>query len=243
MGGTVAGRASSADYPPEAQSAPELGSSYRPNIEGILAAQPDLLVADSIIQPQLRDQLEGLGMPVLFVGAQTFADVPRALRLVGQAVGRAAAGETAASALEAKLAGLQAKLPAQRPKVLILNGTPQDFFVAKPESYVGDLVKQLGATNVAEGQPDVGRFAGYTKMTLEAVVATDPDVILVITAAGADAPKISEQLAADPAWSGLEAVRAGKVHEINLQLFLQAPGPRAGEAIDLLMGLLYPGRS
>ena len=241
VGGTVVGRASSADYPPEAQSVPDVGTSYQPNIEKIIALQPDLVIADSQIQPELKDQVDTIGAPVMFVGAGVFADVPKALRLVGLATGHDDAGEAAATGLEQHLAKLQAAIQHTHPKVLIVNGTPDDFFAATPASYVGDLNQLLGGRNAAEGQPTVGRFPGYAKLSTEAILATDPDIIFAISAVKLGDETISDRLKADPAWSSLAAVKAGRVHEIDYREFLIAPGPRVGEALDTLFRLLYPG--
>jgi hypothetical protein len=90
-------------------------------------------------------------------------------------------GEQEAQKLEKTLSDLQAKLPAQHPRVLVLSGTPDDYSAAKPESYAGDLVRLLGGDNVAQGL-DVGPLPGYTKLSLDTILAAQPDVVLVIAA-------------------------------------------------------------
>ena len=125
-------------------------------------------------------------------------------------------------------------------KVLVLNGTPDDFYAAKPESYVGDLVQLLGGDNVAKGAPDVGRFPGYTKLSLETILTAKPDIVLGITAGPPGGTTITAGLSSNPAWSGVPAVANQHVSEISAEIFLQAPGPRAGTALAMLAGLLYP---
>jgi iron complex transport system substrate-binding protein len=239
VGATSKTRTTSVKFPAEAVAAKDIGPSYQPNFELIAAEKPDLIVADSVIQPQLKQNLEGLGVPVLFLGAQVFADVPKGLRLAGQVLDQQANGETAAAKLEKTLADLKAKLPAQKPKVLVLNGSPEDFYAAKPESYAGDLLQQLGADNVAAGQPDVGRFPGYTKLSLETILTSKPDVVLSITAGPPGPNTITASLSSNPAWADVPAVKSKRVTEINSDLFLQAPGPRAGDGLDVLWKLLF----
>ena len=41
-------------------------------------------------------------------------------------------------------------------------------------------------------------------------------------------------------WASVPAVKNGRVAEISAELYLQAPGPRVGEALTKLMKLLYP---
>jgi iron complex transport system substrate-binding protein len=230
-------RSKSVTFPPEALSATDIGSAYQPSLELIAGEAPDLIVADSVLQPQLAGDLESLNVPVLFVGAQSFADVPKSFRIIGEAL-NTAQGEEQAAALEQQAAEIEAKIPATKAKVLILNGTPDDFFAALPESYVGDLVRLAGGDNVAAGQPSNAPFPGYTKLSLEAIVAEQPEVVVAITAAPGQT--ISEGLAANPAWAGVPAVKNQRVQEIDAQVFLQAPGPRAGEGLLTLAKLLYP---
>jgi iron complex transport system substrate-binding protein len=179
-------------------------------------------------------------VPVLYAGAESFGDVLSGLELVGTAIDRKAEGEEAAARTENELKALTVQLPGARPRTLILNGAPEDFFAAKPESYAGDLARLLGAENVAANTPDVGRFPGYTKLSVESIVAAQPDVVLAITAGPPGGRTISEELSSNPAWASVPAVQNGRVHEISLQVYLQAPGPRASEAIDEMSRLLYP---
>ena len=239
VGGTSLTRSSSVSYPEAAVSAADIGPSYQPNLELIAAQSPDLIIADSVLQPQLVQDLEGLRVPVLYAGAQSFDDVLTGLRLVGQVLDNSSEAEAVAGGLQKQLAGLQAQLPAEKPKVLILNGTPTDFFSAKPQSYVGNLIDLLGAVNVAAGAPDVGRFPGYTQLSLEAILPLAPDVVLAITAGPPGGATITGSLASNPAWASVPAVEDGRVSEISAELYLQAPGPRVGQALEELSKLLY----
>lgn len=238
VGGTSLTRSSSVTYPADATSALDIGPSYQPNLELIVAEGPDLIIADSVLQPQLMENLEALGVPVLYAGAEGFDDVLAGLRLVGQVLDHSAEAEEMAGDLEVLLADFQDVLPAEGPTVLILNGTPNDFYAAKPESYVGDLVDLLGAENVAAGAPDVGRFPGYTQLSLETILTSAPDVVLAITAGGDTT--ITKSLSENAAWAGVPAVQNGRVAEIDVEMFLQAPGPRVDQALVRLATLLYP---
>jgi iron complex transport system substrate-binding protein len=233
-------RTMSVVYPEAATSAIDIGPSYQPNLELIAAENPDVIIADSVIQPQLAQDLETLGVPVVYAGAENFDDVVAGLRLVGLVLDRSAEADAIVAELEEKLADLQALLPGEKPEVLVLNGTPADFFSGKPESYVGNLVDLLGGVNVAAGAPDVGRFPGYTKLSLEAIVESAPGVVLAISAGPPGGTTITESLSTNPGWADVPAVRNERVYEIDKEIYLQAPGPRVGEALDNLAKLLYP---
>ncbi len=100
VGATSKTRSTSAKFPAAATAAKDIGSAYQPSLELIAAEAPDLIVADSVLQPQLLSTLEALNVPVLYIGAQGFSDVPKGLRLIGEVLDAQAAGEKAAAALQ-----------------------------------------------------------------------------------------------------------------------------------------------
>jgi len=240
VGATSLTRTKSVQYPEAAVAAVDIGPSYQPSLELIAAQSPDLIVADAMSQPQLAQDLEGLGVPVVFVGVGTYDDVAAALALIGEVLNASDEADAAIATLEQTKADLAHSVPADTVTVLILNGSPDDFYAAKPESYVGDLADLLAAENPAAGAPDVGQFPGYTKLSLESIVAAAPDVVLAVTAGPPGGPTITDTLSADPAWAAIPAVQNQRVTEISAELFLQAPGPRAGDALTELAALLYP---
>lgn len=233
-------RSTAVTYPFKAAGTASVGPADNPNLQLLAAQKPDLIVADSVSQPQLQQSLEGLGVPVIFVGAKVVSDVPKGLRLMGQVLDQQGAAEDAAQKLEKALNDLQTKLPAQRPKVLLLTGTPDDYSAAKPESYAGDLVRLLGGDNVAKGQPDAGTLPGYTKLSLQTILAAQPDVVVVVAAWPPVPNTLAAALLANPAWANVPAVKNKQVSEVNTDIFLLAPGPRAIDALAVLTKLLYP---
>ncbi len=244
VGATPIARPSSANYPEQAKSVTAVGTSYQPNLEQIAAQNPDFIIADAQIHsPQIVSELSKLGVPVFNIRVQNVADVSASLRLIGNIMGMSENGEKAAKDLETKLQGVQAKLPPadQRPKVFLMIGTADAFWGAKPDAFAGDVIARLGAKNLVESGPDTTQFPGFTSYSMEQLVALDPDVILVMSVSP-NAPPTTRQLSGNPAWSGLRAVKEGRVQEVNTEALVQGAGPRVGEVIDALFPILYPGR-
>jgi hypothetical protein len=73
---------------------------------------------------------------------------------------------------------------------------------------------------------------------METLATTDPEAILVIVPGVTGGPPIGAMVAG--ALPTLAAVQAGRVHEIDLEVYLQAPGPRAVEGLRPLAELLHP---
>lgn len=231
-------RPASAVYPPAAQAAIDIGPVDKPNLQLVLAQKPDLIVAD-VLQKQLLPSLEATGVPVLFVGAETYADVPAGVRLLGRVLDKALVAENAATNIAGALSSVQHDLPATRPRVIILDSGTSGLAAATPASYAGDLVNVAGARNVVEGAPNAAATPGYATLTVDAIVASRPDVILTIAPADG-APSLAQTILTDPAWADVPAVKSGRVTDIDAGMFLTAPGTRAIAAIQTLARLLYP---
>lgn len=236
-GGTIAGRSGSVDFPEAAKAAKEVGTAYQPNFEQILALKPDLIVADSIIhaQPQLKKPLEDLGVPIIFAGADSYQKVLDGLALMGKVFDSAEGTKTLSASItkardEAKAAVAGKNVSA----VAIIADRDQTLYAAKPGSYAGDVLNQLGVKNPAASQPDSGPFPGYTTLAPEKLIEYNPDFIFTITPAPAPAPRLSMLVPQIPPFKGLKAVTNKKVVEANLELFLQAPGPRIIEAFKAI---------
>jgi iron complex transport system substrate-binding protein len=238
-GGTAIARSETSVHPEGVESLPSIGPAYQPSFESIIAQAPDLVIADASAQGHLAEAFEQslAGTPILFVGALGYDDVAASIRLLGQVVDHQAEAEASAAAMESTLAEVQAAtegMPA--PRVLIMNGAIDDFFVALPNSFVGDLVAKVGGDNVAAGEPESGPYPGYTQLSLETIAEKDPEVILTITAGG---PSLADLVLGAESFADTAAVQDARVYDIDLEIFLQAPGPRAAEGLRDLARLLY----
>ncbi len=229
-GGASVTRPSDADAPAEAQSAADIGPSDAPDIDEITDADPDLIIADSGTQAELLAELEATGVPVVFVGAASFAGVLDGFALVGKAIDRQAEAAQAAASLRNRITVIGSRLPGEQPPVLVLKQDGDGLRAALASSYAGDLVRLLGAVNVGTLADVVD---AYRPITLNEIARLAPDVIVVLR--GADEPGQAEDLARAPELASVPAVVAGRVH-----VLLDAPGPRAGETLDVLSKMLYP---
>lgn len=82
------------------------------------------------------------------------------------------------------------------------------------ESYFGDLLRLAGAENCAAGS------AGGGSVSLEAVVARSPEVILFMEGSGSAA-----EIAARPGLAGTPAVKSGRIHPVDRVRVLEGVDP------------------
>ena len=84
------------DYPPAARKIDEIGGAgdfgVDPNIEKVVALQPDLMLAISGGE-QWKDRLRELGIPVFTINATGFDDLVHDIRTVGRLTGATVAAE------------------------------------------------------------------------------------------------------------------------------------------------------
>ncbi|MCM5559192.1 ABC transporter substrate-binding protein [Pleomorphomonas sp. NRK JP5] len=227
-------------YPPEANGLPKVGYMRQLAAEGVLSVKPDLILAVEGSGPQqVLGILEESAVPIeIIADAQTPQGVLKKIEAVGAAVGK----EAEAKALEAEVAADFAALAAEvaavaqsnRKKVLfVLSLANGKAMVGGKESSADAMISLAGGINAASG------ISGFKPMTDEAVIAAEPDVILVMQTS-------SHALDADAVFT-LPAFKATPAAESRAFIsmggnYLLGFGPRAAQAARDLAAKLYPDR-
>lgn len=240
-GGTVIGRSASVDYPEAALTATDVGIAYQPNFEIIASLTPDLIVADSVLhaQPQLQSTLEELSTPVVFAGAENVDDMLAGLALLGSVFNTSGEADAQLAAIgEALDAAAESIGVAGVSAVILIADRDQTLYAAKANSWAGDIMARLGIENPAAEQPDAGPFPGYTAIPIELLLQFDPDYVFTVTPAPEPAPRLNTLIPQIPPFQGLSAVQGERVFELDLELFLQAPGPRVVDAVRALEAII-----
>ena len=162
--------------------------------EQVYLLHPDLVLAGTYTAQASVDLLRGLGVAVVQVPpAESLADVAAQMRLVGQALGRAEAGEAMARAFEAEVAALRHDGPLARAAIYYPNAAG-----------AGTLSDEILALT---GFRNVGAEAGMTGggvLPLERLVMARPD--LVVTSTPYPGASRAEEILVHPA---LQAIRDG----------------------------------
>ncbi len=220
-GGSVIGRTTWCDYPPEARAVPSLGDGINPNLEAIVARKPDLVLlytsgqnADAV--RRLRD----LGIPALRFRTDSLSDVPRLARVFGRLTGHEASADSLAGAFAAALDPATAPPVGHRPTVFLLVWDQPPMTVGRG-SFLTELIERAGGENLFA---DVRTSSA--PVSIEAVAARNPDVILVL---GKEPPPFADR----PEWQAVRAVRERRFVHADGSEFSR-PSPRAPDAIRTL---------
>jgi len=236
VGEQVVGRDALSDFPEEAKSATDIGSTFDAlNTELIVSLKPDLVIAAEINTPEQVKQLEDLGLTVYYLkNPLTLEEMYGNLEIVAQLTGHEQEVTSLIESLKKRVAAVDEKIApiSSRPGVFYeLDGTdPAKPYTAGTGTFIDQLIERAGGHNIAAD------LDGYPQMSLEQVVAADPAFILLGDARYGVSP---ESIAQRPGWENLSAVKNGKVLPFNDDL-VSRPGPRLVDALEELAKTFRP---
>lgn len=229
-GHRVVGRTRWCADPPEVSKVPSVGDGLAPNVEMIVAQRPDLVVFyHSGMNAAAIEQLERLGIATASVQLDGLADLSRAALLLGRLTGDSGRADTLVRAFERELAAVSTPPPSDAPSVLILAWDNPPIVIGSA-SFLSEIVDRAGARNAFA---DLEQPSG--SVSLEAIAARDPDVVLLTEGDGEPA------FARRPEWQVVEAVGAGRFAAVSGSQFAH-PSFRAALAIAELRAALEAWR-
>lgn len=218
------------------------------NSEAVIALRPDLVITDGTVGPiDVVLQLRDAGIAVVFVDTEpSLAGIGELARQVAAAIGAPEAGEALATQLSADIdakvediSGIAPNAPGERLRMLFLylRGSSGIYYLFGEESGADVLIESLAGVDVAG---EIG-WSGMKPMTDEALVAANPDLILVMTDGLASAGGVDGLLESKPA---IALTRAGQ----NKRFVDMADGdilsfgPRTADVLDALARAIYAPR-
>jgi iron complex transport system substrate-binding protein len=230
-GDRVVGVDDFSNFPAEASSREKVGG-VKVSLEKVVSLRPDLVVTVKFSDGTIEG-IAASGIAVLVIDPQRLLDVPRTAVVLGTAIG--ADGQALASDIERKLEALRTRTASITPKPRVFHevdaSDPAKPFTVGPGSFIDELIVIAGGTNIA-----ARTGSAYPQLSVEEIVSADPEVIVL---GDSDYGVTAEQVAARPGWSGVTAVRTGRVMPISGDL-VSRPGPRVVEAAELYAKLLHP---
>lgn len=223
-GARVVGVSDYCDYPPEALERAKVGTSITPRYEAIVSLAPSLIITEAVVNARPQE-LERLA-PTVDIPWLSLADVVAGTRKLGTLTGR----EQSANALADRLwSRLSVEPPPGAPRVLLVlgygGGKLDEVWFIRRNSIHGAALRAAGGRNAIDRDID-----GQPRLSLERVVAIDPDVIIVLTNGKTPTGEI---MASWKQITPLSAVKHGRVAAIDAPEAF-ANGPRILKLADRL---------
>jgi iron complex transport system substrate-binding protein len=213
------------NWPEAVKSLPKLGGLEDPQIEGVVALRPDLVLASR--SSRVIDRLEGLGLKVMVLDSDTHADVQRSLQQLGAVVSDAAAGDRVWADIERRVAQAAARVPPSLRGKTVYFEVGSGPYAAGAGSFIGQTLSKLGLLNIVPAA-----MGPFPLLNPEFVVRARPDVVMAPAQDVAAMP-------ARPGWTGLAALH-GRSCGFDPERYelLVRPGPRLGDAAAVLADCL-----
>ncbi len=189
------------------------GGGQKINLESLMARKPQLVLVwqDDMMVRTIRQEIAKTSLPTFMVPFRHVGDMPRAFRLAADAIGETERGE--------KLARYSEKIIAEVARTAKTSKKTRYYYAEGLDglSTECDRSFHVEALNFAGGENvhkcRQSNLLGLEKVSFETILAYDPDVVIVQN------PAVYSDLANDPMWKNLRAVKNGRIHLVPMQPF------------------------
>ena len=205
FGDKIIGRSSYCDYPEDVENKISLGSAANPDVEAIIAANPQLLISHSPIAKKDITRIENAGTRVLIISAPNSVEELYACYrdIAGVFGGRLDSEEKASEALKPLFSALFEAHGAVESFVYIMS---PDLAAASNSTFAGSFFSSFG-TNAAGDSEDIS-------LTEEELLELDPQWLIL-------PHSVSEEVLP----SGLEAVENGRIITLDEEMLERIERP------------------
>lgn len=221
-----------------------IGGAHSPSLELLLSAEPDFVIASASTASNLemKDTLEAAGIAVAYFDVDHFDDYLHMLDICTDITGRKDLYRQNGLQIQAQIEEIKARyeadnVPEAQRKVLLIRAAAS-VIKAKGSAgtVLGEMLADMGCVNIADSDRTL-----LDNLSVEAVIQQQPYHIFVVTMGNdPETAKISLEamLLENPAWSTLEAVRAGRIHYMDKTMFNLKPNAKWARSYEKLYEIL-----
>ncbi len=235
LGDRVVGVSEYSDYPPEAKAKPSVGAYDTPNIETIISMAPDLVLATEEHEAEIA-QLESRGIVTVGLKPTTVSEVLATITIIGQITGQDEAAARLVADMHQRIDAITEKTrsltDAQRLRVFYIIWHDPIWTVGSG-TFHDELIRMAGGVNIA------GNLTGYVDISLEAVIAANPQVIIAGVGMGTGVDLPLQFVQTDDRLSGVDARINNRIYGANMDI-VSRPGPRLVDALEIFFSLIHP---
>ncbi len=230
----VVGVTNYCDYPEAAESKPKIGDAFNPSIEKIIELEPDLVL--TVKHEQLNTELDTLGVKFMVLDPKDIDGIFEDIELLGKVTGTEEKANKLVEDMRDSISQVSTRVEGA-PKVkvfFIVDATDlNNPWTAGPGSFIDALITMAGGENVAAGA------VGWVQFSMEEIVSSNPEVIIVQTMTGGLPTVSKEVLEKHPAWREMDAVKQGRILLIDGDL-VSRPGPRIVQGLEEMAKIIHP---
>ena len=216
-----------------------IGTISEPNLEAILALTPDLvMLADGIpSQETLQENVLVAGIDCQIIDIGSFEDYDAIMKELTGKTGRSDLYEENVSQVAARIQDVISQAKDLDPaSYLALRVSATKNKALKNDNFACQIMNDLQMTNIAEDD------SALDDLSVEAVVAADPDYLFIIPQGSEDKAMDSyrEAFESKPVWQDLTAIKEGRVYVLPKDMFQYKPNNLWDEAYAYIYELRKP---
>lgn len=217
-----------------------IGTNKEPNLELVIALDPDLVIVSTDISQQLDacSVLEDAGIPCAAFQVDTWQDFADMMLIFTNLTGRNDLYDSLIPPMQAEIeAIIESSSSHPASSVLLLRAYSSGVRAKGADNLAGIMLSDLGCINIADSDSSI-----MEDLSLEAIVAADPDFIFISVMGGDEATAletVNSTLGVNPAWQALTAVTEGRVYVLPRELFHYKPNSRWSESYAYLAEILF----
>ena len=223
------------NYPPDAKNKPVVSDYSTVDLEKIVKAKPDLVLADSIHKNDTIPALEKLGITVYAMTPNNIDGIFNEIKALGQITGKTQAADILVSSLKTRIQAVADKTVKltdfEKPRVLFITWY-DPIWTAGSDTMIQYLINEAGGANIASD------LNGYATITLESVIQRNPQVIIVMSGTGTQNESL-DYILSNEQFKSTDAVKNGRVYEIDADIFGRTT-PRIVDGLETLAKLIHP---
>jgi len=217
-----------------------IGTNKAPNLELVLALEPDwvILSEDIAAQQSIQEVLEAAGVNCSAFRVDSYQDYADMMDVFTARTGRRDVYEEKVLPMIRQIESIIEKAKGQpAPEVLLLRAYSTGVKAKGADNLSGLMLRDLGCVNLVDKHPSL-----LEELSLESILLEDPDWIFVSVMGGdeeASLAALNATLGANPAFASLTAVKEGRVHVLPREWFHYKPNARWSESYAYLYELLW----
>ena len=235
LGDRIVGVTNYCNYPPEATTKPSIGDYNTPNIEEIIAKEPDLVLATEVHETTIA-QLESHGIPVIGLFPKSMDEILTAITLVGEITGQENEAASLVDDMQKRIEAIMDKTSqlseAEKPRVFYIFWH-DPIWTAAAGTFEDALIEIAGGINIAHD------LNGYVDISLETVIMANPEVIIAGVGMGTGEDSSLQFVHTESRLQDVDARLNDRIYSTNMDI-VGRPGPRIVDALEEFFRLIHP---
>jgi len=220
-GNKLVGVTSFCDYPEEAKQIPKIGDTINPNIETIIALNPQIVFVSTASQIEnFAKTLEQRNINVFITNPSDFEGILRNLKQLGDFLGTQEKAEKLIADLQNRVQKVKEKVKDKPKTKVFVQIAKEPLFTIGKDSFITEIVRLAGGESATKDEAQA-----YPKFSKETALALNPAALIL--------SESSDNTEPNDVFANSDAVKNKRVFKVNAA-WLARPGARIVDAIELI---------